>query len=456
MRAIRILLLSLLGVLAAVCVALDGPTRGAAAWVFSGAALLAALALVLRPGRRREGAPPTTLDLLRAGLVLGFTGFGGGLAVLTQVEHRLVGRERWLTPAVFLESTALGQSLPGAISSNTLGFAGWRIAGWRGALALEGGFVLPSFLMMVAFSLLYARLRQLAVVEGIFHLLNPAVAGMVGAMALKMAAQAVRTPGGAPAGLRGLLRDPWALPVALGAAVGVAVLGLGVPEVVLAAGLIGVARRLVRNAGGTAALLPGVAGWVGLEAVARGPWRPAALDELHRLGELATVFLRAGALTFGGGYVIVPVLEAELVRGRHWLTAQAFVDAMALGQVTPGPVLITATFVGYTLAGLAGALVSTVAVFLPAFVLVALVSLSLDRFRHSPGLQAFLGGLQPAVVGLMAAATATLARHGVQDAAGAVVAVAAFLLLWRLRLNPLWVVLGAGTLGVVQALLSRA
>ena len=440
-------------------VVLDTPTRGGAAWGFVGLALAGALLLVLWPhGRRARGTEtaPTTLDLLRAGLVLGFTGFGGGLAVLTQVEHRLVGRERWITPEVFLESVALGQSLPGAISTNTLGFAGWRIARLRGALALEGGFVLPSFLMMVAFSLLYAQLRRFAVVEGFFHLLNPAVAGMVGAMAMKLAAQLVREPGGQPAGLRGLLRDPVALLVVLGAALGVAVLGLGVPEVVLAAGLLGVARHLVRHARGTVALLPGALGWLGLVAIAREPLRLAALDELRRLGELATVFLRAGALTFGGGYVIVPVLEAELVQGRHWLTAQAFVDAMALGQITPGPVVITATFVGYTLAGLTGALVSTVAVFLPAFVLMVLVSLSLDRFRSSPGIQAFLRGLQPAVVGLMAAATATLARHGVQDALGAVVAVAAFLLLWRLRVNPIWIVLGAGTLGVAQALLARS
>ena len=453
-RAIPILFL----VVTILCAALDARTRGGAAWGFVGFALAGALLLVLWPrARRAPGAlvPPATLDLLRAGLVLGFTGFGGGLAVLAQVEHHLVGRERWITPEVFLESAALGQSLPGAISTNTLGFVGWRLARLRGALALEGGFVLPSFLMMVAFSLLYARLRQLAVVEGIFHLLNPAVAGMVGAMGMTLAAQLVRTPGGAPVGLGGLLRDPGALLVALGAALGVAVLGLGVPEVVLAAGLLGVARHLVRNSRATAALLLWSLGGLGLATAAQGPARLAALGELHRLGELATVFLRAGALTFGGGYVIVPVLEAELVQGRHWLTAQAFVDAMALGQITPGPVVITSTFVGYTLAGLTGALVSTVAVFLPAFVLMVLVSLSLDRFRRSPGIQAFLRGLQPAVVGLMAAATATLARHGVQDAPGAVVAVAAFLVLWRLRVNPMWIVLGAGTLGAAWVLLPR-
>jgi chromate transporter len=148
------------------------------------------------------------------------------------------------------------------------------------------------------------------------------------------------------------------------------------------------------------------------------------------------------------------VLEAELVRGLHWLTPQAFVDAMTLGQITPGPVVITSTFVGYMLGGLAGALAATLAVFLPAFVLVLLVSVSLDRFRSSPGIQAFLRGLQPAVVGLMAAATATLVRHGVHGALAAAVAVAAFLLLWRLRVNPLWVVSGAGALGVAQALLA--
>ena len=447
---------TLLAVLAVLSAALDGPTRGASAWVFAGGVLLAALALVLWPGRRRAGAPPSTLDLLRAGLTLGFTGFGGGLAVLTQVEHRLVTRERWITAGTFLEATALGQSLPGAISSNTLGFVGWRLARLRGALALEGGFVLPAFLMMVVFALLYARLRQLAVVAGIFHLLNPAVAGLVGAMTLKMAAQLARGSAGDGAGLRGLLRDPWSPLVALAAAFAVAVLGLGVPEVVLAAGLLGVGRHLVRSGRGAAALLPWPVAWFGPAAVARDPARLAVLDGLRRLGGLATVFLRAGTLTFGGGYVIVPVLEAELVQGRHWLTAQAFVDAMALGQITPGPVLITATFVGYTLAGLAGALVATIAVFLPAFVLVVLVSLSLDRFRSSPGIQAFLDGLKPAVVGLMAAATVLLLRHAVVDWMGAAMAAAAFLLLWRARVNPVWIVLGAGGLGVAQALLTRA
>jgi chromate transporter len=477
MRATRTIPLLLFLAVTILCVVLDVPTRGGSAWAFAGITLASALLVVFWRGggapvgergvrgaahrcapASQDAAPPSTFELLRAGLVLGFTGFGGGLAVLSQVERRLVERERWTDGRGFAEAMALGQSLPGAISTNTLGFIGWRLARLRGALALQTGFVLPSFVMLLVFALLYARVRQLAVVAGMFHLLDAAVAGLVGAMTMRLAAQVVTTPANVPAGLRGLLRDRWSLFLALGSALAVAVFGLGVPEVVLAAGLLGLARHFAPEARSRLALLPVAPALVRLAAVAAGvgPAGAAGFGELQRLGALASVFLRAGAVTFGGGYVIVPLLEAELVRGRHWLTPQAFVDAMTLGQVTPGPVVITSTFVGYTLGGLAGALVATMAVFLPALGLVLLVGVSLDRFRASPGIQAFLRGLQPAVAGLMAAATATLVRHGVRDALAAGVAAAAFLLLWRLRVNPMWVVLGAGLLGVVRALLARA
>jgi len=243
--------------------------------------------------------------------------------------------------------------------------------------------------------------------------------------------------------------------VALGAAFAVGLFGLGVPEVLLAAGLLGVARHLASTPLVPLALVPFALARLGMALGAApdpGSW---SLGGLGRLGALAGVFLRAGALTFGGGYVMIPLLEAELVQGRHWLTPQAFVDAMTLGQITPGPVVITATFVGYALGGLAGALLSTIAVFLPSFALVMLVSAWLERFRAAAGIQAFLRGLQPAVVGLMSAATATLARHGVHDALATGVALVSFLLLWRARINPAWVVLGAGLLGVAQSLLLR-
>jgi chromate transporter len=174
---------------------------------------------------------------------------------------------------------------------------------------------------------------------------------------------------------------------------------------------------------------------------------------LQSLGALSGVFLRAGALTFGGGFVMIPLLEAELVRGQGWLTSHAFADAMALGQITPGPVVITATFVGYRIAGLSGAVFSTAAVFLPAFLLVLLVGASVERFRRNRVVQAFLHGIQPAVVGLMFAAAWVLLRHGAASWAGMAIAAASFLLLWRWKVAPVWVLLGACVIGVAVRLL---
>lgn len=189
--------------------------------------------------------------------------------------------------------------------------------------------------------------------------------------------------------------------------------------------------------------------------VAALPTLSLMFERLQLFGILSSIFLRAGALTFGGGFVMIPLLEAELVQARHWLTPQAFADAMALGQVTPGPVVITATFVGYQIAGLGGAVLSTIAVFLPAFVLVLVVGSSIERFRQTLSVQAFLQGLQPAIVGLMLAAAASVGRNGIHNGLGGAIALVAFLLLWRWRLNPMWVVLGACVLGIVESQAAR-
>ncbi|MBI5711550.1 MAG: chromate efflux transporter [Candidatus Eisenbacteria bacterium] len=490
-----ILLVALVVLVTYACVVLDGPTRGRAAWVFLavaalGAALLARERRAAPAGPEAPASPPgpapalSLRALLREGLVLGLTGFGGGLAVLAQIERRLVERRRWIDDETFLESAAVAQSLPGAVGFNVLAFIGWRLAALGGALALAGGFILPSFLILLAFALLYPHVRDVGAVAGFFHLLVPVVVGLITATAIRLGGRVALSPTGEPAGWRGLARDRVSLVVLAAAALAVAVFGLGVVETVLAAGLVGVTRHYGPNGRQLLEALEVRWRWLRLRLWAatrsggagrRAWWRrrgdedellalspalalavPAVavlLERLQLLGSLSGIFLRAGALTFGGGFVMIPLLEAELVRARHWLTPQAFADAMALGQVTPGPVVITATFVGYSIGGLAGALLATAAVFLPAFVLALLVSSSIERFRSALAVQAFLHGLQPAIVGLLLAAAATLARHGVRDPLAAGVAVAALLLLWRWRLNPTWVVLGAAVLGVAESLL---
>jgi chromate transporter len=149
---------------------------------------------------------------------------------------------------------------------------------------------------------------------------------------------------------------------------------------------------------------------------------------------------------------MIPLLEAELVRAHHWLTPRAFADAMALGQITPGPVVISSAFVGYSVAGLSGAILATGAVFLPALLMTLVVGTSVDRFRRSPALQAFLAGIQPAVVGLMIAAAWALGQHGIRQWPGVAIALLAFLLIWRGHISPFRILLGSAAIGVVWAL----
>lgn len=166
--------------------------------------------------------------------------------------------------------------------------------------------------------------------------------------------------------------------------------------------------------------------------------------KLSLLIALSSIFLRVGAVTFGGGFVMIPLIESEVVNNHHWLSHQEFADATALGQITPGPVLITATFIGYRVAGTLGALVATLSIFLPAFLMTVAAGSSLKRFRANRQVQAFLHGVTPAVVGLLVAAGWSIGRAGIHTWVGLALAVACTAVLVRFRPNPFWVILGAG------------
>ena len=170
------------------------------------------------------------------------------------------------------------------------------------------------------------------------------------------------------------------------------------------------------------------------------------MAKLALLLTVASIFLRIGTVTFGGGFVMVPLIESEVVNTHHWITHQEFVEAFALGQITPGPVLITATFIGYRVAGTLGALVATVCIFLPSLCLTIAAGSSLRRFRANRQVQAFLRGVTPAVVGLLVAAAWSVGRAGIHTWVGLAMAVAAALVLLRFRVNPFLVMLGAGLL----------
>ena len=404
-------------------------------------ALIAVTVLRVRPAAA-PGARPSRLQMFREALVLGLVGFGGGIAVLAQVESRVVTRRRWASLEQYLEAAALAQSVPGAVAVNALAFLGLWLGGVPAALALVIGFILPSFVLLLAGALAYPHLEHFPALAGLFRYLTPAAAGLVAATALRLAARgALHTPSES-SGWPGRLARAWGVALALAAFVGVAFFGLGVVETVLIAGLIGAARVLPSRGAraGAAALLA---------------WAPSfgTSGAGATLVSLAGVFLRAGALTFGGGFVMIPLLEAELVITRHWITARAFADAMALGQVTPGPVLMSATFIGYAVAGLAGALLATAAVLLPAGLMTWLIAVQVERFRASVPLQGFLRGVQPAVVGLMLAAAVAIARGGVTGWPEAAVAVIALVAVGSGRVAPMWIMLSSAALGIAEAAL---
>jgi chromate transporter len=427
---------------------------------------------------------PTLGGLFLSFLKIGTVGFGGGLAVIAQIRTLAVQERRWLTEQEFASGFALGQTLPGTAAGNVATYVGLRLRGWRGAGVSIAGFILPSMLMMIVLAILYRHLRYLPDTDRLFHGLNAAVVALIIVTAWRMG--------------RNSLIKPWQWLLAVVSCVVVAFFSATVIEVVLAAGLVGIfidsfAEKQLRKLGqlqGVTSRRKRIAARVTLRRRKRrerathfvGGYltRAMAEERVRRAGEeseaeptaepptkkfrslilfgaampvltkivllltLSTIFLRIGAITFGGGFVMIPLIEAEVVDSHHWLTHQEFVDATALGQVTPGPVLITATFIGYRVAGTLGALVATVSIFLPSFLMTVIAGSSLARFHTNKIVQSFLKGVTPAVVGLLVAAGISVGRAGLHSWVGLLIAIVAGAVLVKYRPSAIWVILGAG------------
>ncbi|MCU1268552.1 MAG: hypothetical protein JWM21_4870 [Acidobacteria bacterium] len=453
----------------------------------------------VRQGRRqlvRISRTATLGGLFLSFLKIGTVGFGGGLAVIAQIRTLTVFKRGWLTDSEFAEAFALAQSLPGTSAGNAATYIGLKLRGWRGASAAMAGFILPSMLMMIVLAILYRHLRYLPDTDRLFHGLNAAVVALIVITAWRIGRNTLnKSWQWVIAGLSFLI-------VALfGATVIEVVLAAGVVGIFIDSfaekqlqklrlyrGLTSrrrrrIASRLIRARRQRTEPRNFVGGYLmralADERVERAAMAARKADEeengkpdhdssdavpprktpgslavlglptalLTKLGLLlilSTIFLRIGAITFGGGFVMIPLIEAEVVNTNHWVTHQEFADATALGQITPGPVLISATFIGYRVAGTVGALVATISIFLPSFLMTIAAGSSLRRFRHNEIVQSFLRGVAPAVVGLLVAAALSLGRSGIHTWVGLIIAIGAVIVLIRFRPNALWVILGAG------------
>jgi len=369
-------------------------------------------------------------------LKLGMTAFGGPAAHIAMMEDEVVRRRRWLTRERFLDLLGATNLIPGPNSTEMAIHIGHRRAGWPGLVLAGACFILPAGLITLGLAWAYVHFGTRPQAGALLYGVKPVICAVILQALWGLARAAVKT------------RPLAALAVL--AAVANAV-GVGEILVLLAAGTAAVlARSVTTRAPGQ---LLGVAAWAGPGGAVGGVTPHVAagvsLAAPFSLTALFLFFLKVGAILFGSGYVLLAFLRADLVDRWQWLTNGQLLDAVAIGQVTPGPVFSAATFVGYVLGGVPGALVATAGIFLPAFVFVAISGPLVPRLRGSPTAGAFLDGVNVGALALMAVVTFTLGRAAIIDVTTAVFAVVSAVLLLRFRMNSAWLVLGGAGLGFV-------
>jgi chromate transporter len=373
-------------------------------------------------------APGRLRDVAALFLKLGTIGFGGPAAHIAMTHDEVVVRRHWFDDRQYADMIAMSNLIPGPNSTEVAMHVGRERAGSRGLVLAGVCFILPAALLMLGFAWAYERYGAEPQAEWLLYGVKPVVIALI--------VQAIWLLGRAT--LRGAL-VPAVGSVALLAAF------VGVPEllVLVGAGLVVmVVRAGARLAGGTGGLAPlPVLGLLG----ASGGGAAASVG----LVPLFFQFLWIGSVLFGSGYVLVAFLQGQLVDARGWLTEQQLLDAVAIGQVTPGPLFTTATFIGYLLAGVPGAVVATVGIFLPGFVLVALTGPLIPRLRRSAVFGAFLDGVVAGSLALMVWVAWVLGRDAIVDGWTVALALASALLLLRRRVNATWLVLGGALAGLV-------
>ncbi len=374
-----------------------------------------------------EGGEGTLRELARFFTRLGLTAFGGPAAHIAMMEQEAVRKRAWLTHEGFLDLLGACNLIPGPSSTQMAMSIGYQRAGVVGLVVGGFCFILPAVGLTLLIAWVYVHYGTLPQVQGLLYGVKPVVLAIVFHALWSLGKKAFRT--------RKL-----------------AALGL----LALAASLVGLHPLLVLMGAGVFALtlqwlhekrtMP-AAGWA---------WMPFGMvAPAVSLGGLFLFFLKLGSVLFGSGYVLLAFLKADLVDRWHWLTQSQLLDAIAVGQVTPGPVFTTATFIGYVLKGWSGAMVATAGIFLPSFFFVAIVGRIVPRLRRSPSMASFLDGVNAGALALMASVTLALSRAALVDLWTALLGAACVVLLICYKPNPTWLVLGGGLVGFLNHGLAR-
>jgi chromate transporter len=372
-------------------------------------------------------------ELALAFLKLGTIAFGGPAAHLAMMEEEFVRRRHWITQAEFLDRMAAANLIPGPSSTETTIFIGQLKRGWRGLIVAGSCFLLPAAVIVSLIAWAYVRYGALPQVAGMLYAIKPVVVAIVIQALWKLSKTGVRTK---------FLAAIAALAVVLN------LVGFGPILVLLVAGTIAAAALWLSRKTKTKMNARPTAVSVALPKFFAAAMATAATVAAlpFSLWRLFLSFLKIGSVIFGSGYVLLAFLQSEFVERLHWLTEKQLIDAVAVGQFTPGPVFTTATFIGYILGGWLGAIVATVGIFLPGFLLVAASGPLLPRIRRSPVISAALDGVVAGSLALMAVVTWQLGKAAIVDRMTiAILAVSAVALL-RFRVSSVWLI-GAAAAG---------
>jgi chromate transporter len=369
-----------------------------------------------------QNTPAALRDLAALFLRLGFTAFGGPAAHIALMENEIVRRRQWLTHEEFLDLLGATNLIPGPNSTEMAIHVGRARAGTAGLIVAGTCFIVPAMLIVLACAWAYVKFGRVPQVQSVLYGVKPVIIAVVAQALWNLTRSAVKTK---------------SLAVVALLATAAAFLGVNELLVLFAAGIfVPVARGVFKPKKS----LPLIA-WPMLATVSAGGAASFSLVALFLF------FLKVGAVLFGSGYVLLAFLRADLVDRWRWLTEAQLLDAVAVGQVTPGPVFTTATFIGYVLGGFPGAMLATVGIFLPAFVFVALSAPWIPRLRKSPVASGFLDGVNVASLALMVVVTWFLARSAIVDAWTIALAAISGVLLLRFRVNSTWLVAGGAIVG---------
>ncbi|OKH29021.1 chromate transporter [Nostoc calcicola FACHB-389] len=376
----------------------------------------------LTPTQQKQRLRELAMVFLRLGAIA----FGGPAAHIAMMDNEVVNRRQWMSREKLLDLLGITNLIPGPNSTELAIHIGYERAGWRGLLVAGSCFILPAMLIVWGLAVIYDRYQTVPQVGWLLYGIKPVIIAIV--------LQAVWNLGKKAA------KD---VPTIIAGVAAIAAYFAGLNEILVLI-LLGVAVMLLKNWQSRgritgAFLLPfsGILGQVG---------STAAVTSVSWIN-VFFFFLKIGCVLYGSGYVLLAFLQRELVERNHWLTSQQLLDAVAIGQFTPGPVFTTATFIGYLLAGNAGAIAGTIGIFLPAFLLVWVVNPWVSKLRQSPWASGFLDGVNAASLGLMAGVSYTLGQAALMDWLTTTMAIVSAIAVFRFKINSAWLVLAGGAIG---------